>query len=464
MLTHHLSYSGMRQNNPDAARDYLNRLRMLRQSQGSNNTMGGDSIVPDRPVSAMGGVGGMASGINNMMNTMGGGGGGNTMSNNMMNNMGGGTNNMMNTMGVNNNISNMGGRGNATMGTMNNTSNNNNRQSRKKSRSPEEFTIEEYQASLQEFLNHDDDELGFSPSARANSNVGSNNDSGITQLAGNVSNAGSNVGGHLETFRVPTGGGGRGGGANMGRDRNNLGSTFQVPTSTTDRPSLKSLNTLDLPNTTNRDTFKSLDTLDLPDTTNRDTFKSLDSDGRPSIRLGDDMDIRGTFTSVDTMDLMSIGASINDILEEDVKKNGEEARIKYSRRLSQTSLKSRGAVAVGGRLSNLIQNPGSTMEVKTFDHGHGGGGGPKKIKKGVIDPRLPGVTTTVPTATGDGNGRSSLQKSFDRRGSVKRGSLLSLTSKDLDMDNFNDSDGRMSFGNMWVTCGVIYLFLLLFFW
>jgi hypothetical protein len=98
---------GMQSNhNPDAAKDYMNRLRMLRQGGG-----GGGNNMSEQPVSSSSG-----GGYNNNVGNSG-----------MMNNMGNNSNSILKgkTMGG-------GGAG-------------------------PEFTIEEYQASLQQFLSHNDD-------------------------------------------------------------------------------------------------------------------------------------------------------------------------------------------------------------------------------------------------------------------------------------------------------------------
>jgi hypothetical protein len=145
----------------------------------------------------------------------------------------------------------------------------------------------------------------------------------------------------------------------------------------------------------------------------------------------DDVGIRDTFRSVDTMDLMSIGASLNEIVEEEIKNNPEE-RKKYSRRLSASSRHSRyaGAIPAGGAtLNDFAHLPGATVEVKTMNHGQGGGGGPKKIRK-AIDPRL------VAMAGKSGSG----------------GAKDSVLSTDLNLDGIDD--GRMSFGNMSLMSGL----------
>ncbi len=136
------------------------------------------------------------------------------------------------------------------------------------------------------------------------------------------------------------------------------------------------------------------------------------------------------------MDLMSIGNSINEIMEEDMKQNPEN-RKKYSRRLSESGRVSRsgGTYSNNNSINDFTYFPGTTLEVKTMSHGQGGGGGPKKIRK-AIDPRL---------ATLSGAARGSMQ---DKDGKP-RGSLLSLMSRDLtDLDNVLDDGTRMSFGNM----------------
>ena len=50
----------------------------------------------------------------------------------------------------------------------------------------------------------------------------------------------------------------------------------------------------------------------------------------------DDIDMRDSFKSVNTMDLMSIGCSINEVYDEDVKINSETWK-KYRRRMSAAS-------------------------------------------------------------------------------------------------------------------------------
>jgi len=323
--------------NPNAARDYMNRLRMLRQGNHGidlplqyNNNNGG---MPESVQSSLGGGGGI-------MNNMGGGGN--------MNNMGGGG---MSGGGVN---------------------------------SQKEFSIEEYQASLQEFLYHDD----------GNNNTDSGGGSSSRLQFKNASNVNNNrYGISTECIQVPTN-------LNDGNRRS-----------------------------ARRNSDRSVDDIDLP--IGRNTFKSVDSDSRPSFQSMDDVGIRDTFRSVDTMDLMSIGASLNEIVEEEIKNNPEE-RKKYSRRLSASSRHSRyaGAIAAGGAtLNDFAHLPGATVEVKTMNHGQGGGGGPKKIRK-AIDPRL------VAMAGKSGSG----------------GAKDSVLSTDLNLDGIDD--GRMSFGNMSLMSGL----------
>lgn len=258
---------------------------------------------------------------------------------------------------------------------------------------PEEFTIEEYQASLQEFLSHDEEIMA--PKRPGINKV--RESSGMTQTTQRASNSSHKYNDTIGCYEVPT---------NLGdKDRN-----YDV-------------------------SFKSLDTLDLPIT--RNTFKSVDSSDRPSFRSLDDLDIRPSFRSVDTMDLMSLGNSIHDIMEEDLKQN-PEMRKKYSRRLSASSRFSRSGANNNSSLSDFAHFPGTTLEVKTMSHGQGGGGGPKKIKK-AKDPRLSNVS-----------GARELFMQQEKEGkSGTRGSLLSLMSKDFaDLDNVLDDGTRMSFGNM----------------
>ncbi len=71
-------------------------------------------------------------------------------------------------------------------------------------------------------------------------------------------------------------------------------------------------------------------------TLRQNTFGSIDSFTRPSFQSMDDIDMRDSFKSVNTMDLMSIGCSINEVYDEDVKINSESWR-KYRRRMSAAS-------------------------------------------------------------------------------------------------------------------------------
>jgi hypothetical protein len=201
----------------------------------------------------------------------------------------------------------------------------------------------------------------------------------------------------------------------------NVGKSIQVPTNFNDGNRRS--------NAQRRGSDRSVDDIDLP--IGRHTFKSVDSAERPSFQSMDDVGIRDTFRSVDTMDLMSLGASLNEIVDEEIMKN-PEVREKFSRRLSASSRHSRYASAnnkVGAMtLNDFAHLPGATVEVKTMNHGQGGGAGPKKIRK-AIDPRLiamAGTSGGVATKTDN-----------------VRGSNLST---DLDLDGLED--GRMSFGNM----------------
>mmetsp|Transcript_20035 Transcript_20035/g.32941 ORF Transcript_20035/g.32941 Transcript_20035/m.32941 type:complete len:761 (+) Transcript_20035:128-2410(+) len=351
--------------NPNAARDYMNRLRMMRQGnnidipfQYNNNGM------PENVQSSSGGMANMGN-----MNNMGGGGGG------------GGN---MNNMGGNNGMNNMGG---GNMGGVN---------------SQKEFNLEDYQASLQEFLGHDDGNKnnGSGGQVRRQHSMASQ----ATQNFNNTSNAAyaaAGGGGSAEVLKVPT---------NL-HDGNRRSAA-------------------------RRNSDRSIDDIDLP--IGRNTFKSVDSDDRPSFQSIDDVGIGGirdTFRSVDTMDLMSIGASLNEIVEEDIKQNESEQRKKNSRRLSATSIHSRyarGALGGGGAtLSDYAQLPGATVDVKTMSHGQGGGGGPKKIKK-AIDPRLVALAG---------------------RESAARGTKSSMLSQDLNLEGIDDAE-RMSFGGLSIMSGL----------
>eukprot|EP00986_Skeletonema_menzelii_P012203 scaffold6619_cov146-Skeletonema_menzelii.AAC.9 len=351
--------------NPNAARDYMNRLRMMRQGnnidipfQYNNNGM------PENVQSSSGGMANMGN-----MNNMGGGGGG------------GGN---MNNMGGNNGMNNMGG---GNMGGVN---------------SQKEFNLEDYQASLQEFLGHDDGNKnnGSGGQVRRQHSMASQ----ATQNFNNTSNAAyaaAGGGGSAEVLKVPT---------NL-HDGNRRSAA-------------------------RRNSDRSIDDIDLP--IGRNTFKSVDSDDRPSFQSIDDVGIGGirdTFRSVDTMDLMSIGASLNEIVEEDIKQNESEQRKKNSRRLSATSIHSRyarGALGGGGAtLSDYAQLPGPTVDVKTMSHGQGGGGGPKKIKK-AIDPRLVALAG---------------------RESAARGTKSSMLSQDLNLEGIDDAE-RMSFGGLSIMSGL----------
>ncbi|KAL3793777.1 hypothetical protein HJC23_013339 [Cyclotella cryptica] len=222
------------------------------------------------------------------------------------------------------------------------------------------FTIEEYQASLQEFLANDGDG-GFNNNARKSTTDQDSNN-----------NFKNNLGEGVNVYQVPTSLGDKKSTSRGGRDSMQSSGPFA-----------------------------------------RNTFQSVDSNcQRKSFESVDDMDVRPTFRSVDTMDMMSITNSINDIVDDDVLRN-PELREKYSRRMSQNTENS--------RYHNFEV---ATLEVKTMDHGQGGGGGPKKIKK-AIDPRLVAMSGT----------RQSVQTKEADGPSARRNSMASV-------------DSRMSFGNM----------------
>mmetsp|Transcript_20010 Transcript_20010/g.36740 ORF Transcript_20010/g.36740 Transcript_20010/m.36740 type:complete len:832 (+) Transcript_20010:304-2799(+) len=390
--------------NPDAAKDYMTRLRMLRQGGGNvnsnNNGMGGSNGIPDQATSSSPGYNnnGYSGNAGNMGNNMG--------------NIGGSNDNMMNHMVNNNNMQQMQGK----TGT----------------RGPDEFTIEEYQASLQQFLSHNDDVGGGSSASNRNINNdppmlsrGVSHLSQSTQHATNLSNPSSSqqynntmMSGGVQCLQVPTN--------TEDGNNNNTGPTDEQEQS------------------------RSVDDLDLP--IMRNTFKSVDSADRPSFQSMDDMDIRGTFRSVDTMDLMSIGNSINEIMDEDIKQN-PEMRKKYGRRLSSAASRYDSSKAGGGNdtngrntlgsLNDFSHLPGRTLEIKTMDHGNArANGGPKKIKKGGggIDPRL--------VAQAKGMTRHSVQtKDKDGPSGAVGGRNSMLSIKDLNLEGVDDAS-RMSFGNM----------------
>lgn len=364
--------------NPDAANNYMQRLRMLRQGGGGgNDNQGMGNSMPDPSMSS-------SSGFNNN----GYSGNGSNMGNNngMMNNMMGNMQQQMQQQMQQ-------GQG----------SNNN------KGRGQEDFTIEEYQASLQQFLSHNDD-FGGGGDNRPDFMM-SRDMSERTQHHSNVyhnnNNNGQMSGGNIACIQVPTN---LGDGSNNNNKRNRRGS------------------------------LRSVDDMDIP--IGRNTFKSVDSNDRPSFQFMDDMDIRGTFRSVDTMDMMSIGNSINEIMEDDIKHNPEAVKKYNGRRMSQNSRYSKG----GGTLSDLAHLPGQTLEVKTMDHGKGKGG-PKKIKNkgegggGMIDPRL-----ALQNHNNAGTRHSVQTKDCDgpSGGGTNRGSMFSMN---LNLDGVDDTS-RMSFGNM----------------
>lgn len=298
-------------------------------------------------------------------------------------------------------------------------------------RGKEEFTIEEYQASLQQFLSHNDTVGGGS--SRENSQIQPDHMMSrekMAQQAGNLTNSSSSArnnnpynitgAGAIQCIQVPT---------NFDDDKGGGGGNKR---SNPPRSSLRSVDDMDLP-------------------IGRNTFQSVDSNNRPSFQSSmDDMDIRGTFKSVDTMDLMSIGNSINEIMDDDIKQN-PEMRKKYGRRMSNAASRSgmsKGAGGGGGggnnaaSLNNFRHLPGQTLEIKTMDHGQGGrssgrGGGKKKTRKDGGDSQL------APTGT-----RHSVQtKGCDGPSTAGMGGRNSQLSIQNLMDGADDAS-RMSFGNM----------------
>eukprot|EP00580_Thalassiosira_gravida_P010453 CAMPEP_0201629718 /NCGR_PEP_ID=MMETSP0493-20130528/4284_1 /ASSEMBLY_ACC=CAM_ASM_000838 /TAXON_ID=420259 /ORGANISM="Thalassiosira gravida, Strain GMp14c1" /LENGTH=883 /DNA_ID=CAMNT_0048100759 /DNA_START=1487 /DNA_END=4138 /DNA_ORIENTATION=+ len=407
--------------NPDAAKDYMQRLRSLRQggTSGGGNNMGG--MMPDPLISSSQGYGAYGNVGNNNNNNMGGnnnglGLSGGNMSNNMM------MNNMMNNMQQMQGNKPSGGRG-----------------------VPEDFTIEEYQASLQQFLSHTDDFGGGGasnePTLSAADRMALEREMAAKGLANNSASSSSR--------QYNTNAGGR---------------HVHVATNLEDGNSRNGNN-----NNNNNADMEGSGSADMD--INRDTFKSVDSADRPSFqsfKTVDTMDIRNTFKSVDTMDLMSIGNSINEIMDDELKQH-PEMRKKYGRRLSNASSSNRysrgrhdnkippgnnnvhgagrsagdGAAAAAATLSDFANHPSRTLEIKTLDHGNGrASGGPKKIRKAMdpraIDPRLVAAAAKA--------GRHSVQtKDNDGRSGGGRGSMLSI--KDLNFDGVDDTS-RMSFGNI----------------
>ena len=255
------------------------------------------------------------------------------------------------------------------------------------------FNIEEYQASLQQFLSHGGGNSGVHPERTMSQS---------TQLAGNLSGFAQNN--NTQRMQVPT---------HLGDGGNKRSSTRRRRTSIDD---------IDLPIGVGtmpggRGTFDG------------NLFASVSSDNRPSFQSMDDMnmDFRGTFRSVDTMDLMSIGNSINEIMDDDMKLN-PEMRKKYGRRLSNAS-RSKG---LPGTLDDFVYNQGQTIEFKTSDLGNGGA-----KKKKSIDPRLiAGAGTRHSVQTKGNDGPSNY---------TSRGSQLSMN---MNFDGLDDNESRMSFGNM----------------
>ena len=339
------SNSGNNGMNQDAAQNYMQRLRM------SRNGMDNGMSSPEMPYSQM-----------DMQ-----------MKRNMMNNMN--NDNMMSG----NKLNDMPPPAPRSNSGINDNAGNN--------KAKDNFTIEEYQASLQEFLSHNE---GPSANNRRGSDQPKKKPSFAQRSESNMTNATAKAGNRTggvsdDTFQC-----------------------LQVPTNLGDgrRSSMN-----------RRGSLRSVDDMDIP--TGRNTFKSVESIDRPSFQSMDDLDIRGTFKSVDTMDLMSIGNSINEIME-----NDPEMRQRYQRRLSANSRYGKSGV-----------------------NEFGGGGGPKKTKKS-IDSRLVSSGDNTAGASMPGVSRYSVQtkdKDGPSSGYGGRGSQLSI--KNWDFDGLDDAS-RMSFGNM----------------
>ena len=293
---------------PNAAQEYMNRLLMLRQTTGRIAGVGNNNDMDQMMSSA------------NLWNNM-----------NMVNSsnmdlgsggmIGGGNNsNNMNSMQMlrqfqNNNMGGGGGGGGSGQGIGGGGGYNNSNTRA----GQDECTIEEYQASLQNFLSHGGghnnkkqmrslDIVGLDSSHRTNLDA-----SHRTDVAGNLSEG-------LQ-MQVPANfdyGVSNSSGANK---RNRRRSILRGSVDDSDLP--------------NRNTFASMmddDKLSQSDRT------SCTLNGRNTMNSIDAFGMRNTFKSVDTMDLMSIGNSINDIVEEDWEQMTPDMRARYSRRLSLTKM------------------------------------------------------------------------------------------------------------------------------
>ena len=254
---------------PDAAKDYINRLRMLRQGGANGGGVGGMQD-PIMPFPTTGGSSSRYSGNGNMRDNTSG---------NMHGFSGGDMNN--------------GGGGGER--------------------------VEEYQASLQQFLSHNGD---FGVDNIDGSRSGgdfrraSRKFSETTQRAGVKSSSAQQQQQQQQQ--------------QQGRQQFDTITCIQIPTNLEDGHG--SYNRRGGGGGNRR---PSRDDSYLP-TLRRNTFGSMDSFSRPSFQSMDDIDMRDSFKSVNTMDLMSIGCSINEVYDEDVKINPENWK-KYRRRMSLTS-------------------------------------------------------------------------------------------------------------------------------
>lgn len=330
---------------PNAAQEYMNRLRMLRQTTGIIAGVGNNNDMDQMTSSLSAHVWNNMNMVNSSNMDLGSGGmmgGGNAMQ-------------MLRQFQINNMRDGGGGGGGQGLGGGGGNTNSNTRTGQ------DEFTIEEYQASLQHFLSHGGgnnnkkqmrslDVVGVDSSHRTNLDA-----SHRTAVAGNLSDG-------LQK-QVPTnfdyGGSNNSSGANKCNRRRSI---------------LRgSVDDSDLPNP--RNTFASMmndDKLSQSDRTSwifnsRNTMDSID-----------DLGMRSTFKSVDTMDLMSIGNSINDIVDEDWEQMTPDMRAKYSRRLSLTRmsgvnnpfLNQQWGSGRGGdrpKMSNTGDNMEQYLQVQTKD-------------------------------------------------------------------------------------------------
>ena len=258
---------------PDAAKDYINRLRMLRQGAGSSKGEGGGGGGMQNPMANFPSTGGP--------NVLSGNGSARDNATGNMSGFGGGG--MPRGIGI--------GGGEQV-----------------------EF-VEEYQASLQQFLSHNGD-FGVD-----NNMDGNRSGEDVRRASRKLSET---------TYRAEV----KSSSAlpQQGRQQLDTITCIQIPTNLEDGHGSYNRRGVGGVGGNRR---PSRDDSYLP-TLRRTTFGSMDSFTRPSFQSMDDIDMRDSFKSVNTMDLMSIGCSINEVYDEDVKINSENWK-KYRRRMSAAS-------------------------------------------------------------------------------------------------------------------------------